>query len=313
MPRALWSGSLSFGLVNVPVQLVSGARDLDYHFHQLHAKDKVRVEHRRFCSEEDAEVLWEEVGHGYERNGKQVVLSDEELASVEPRKTRTIEIEAFVDLEQVDPIYFDHPYYLIASGESEGTARAYRLLVELMGKEERAALGRFVMRTKEYLAAVRVRDGALELTTMRFHDEVRSTSEIPTGGKKPTKKTLDNAVAIIEELSTDWDPERYEDCYRERLRRVIERKRKGATIEAPEPERQPKPVPDLMAALEQTLARVRKGDDMLAAREQAEDRDELERLSREELYERAQREKIPGRSKMDREELAAALRDGDES
>jgi DNA end-binding protein Ku len=313
MPRALWSGSLSFGLVNVPVQLVSGARDLDYHFHQLHSKDKVRVEHRRFCSEEDAEVLWEEVGHGYERNGKQVVLSDEELASVEPRKTRTIEIEAFVDLEQVDPIYFDHPYYLIASGDSEGTARAYRLLVELMGKEERVALGRFVMRTKEYLAAVRVRDGALELTTMRFHDEVRGTSEVPTGGKKPTKKTLDNAVAIIEELSTDWDPERYEDCYRERLRRVIERKRKGATIEAPEPERQPKPVPDLMAALEQTLARVRKGDDMLAAREQAEDGDELEQLSREELYERAQREKIPGRSKMDREELAAALRDGDES
>jgi DNA end-binding protein Ku len=313
VPRALWSGSLSFGLVNVPVQLVSGARDLDYHFHQLHSKDKVRVEHRRFCSEEDAEVLWEEVGHSYEQNGKQVVLSDEELASVEPRKTRTIEIEAFVDLEQVDPIYFDHPYYLIASGDSEGTARAYRLLVELMGKEERAALGRFVMRTKEYLAAVRVRDGGLELTTMRFHDEVRGTSEIPTGGKKPTKKTLDNAVAIIEELSTDWDPERYEDCYRERLRGVIERKRKGATIEAPEPERQPKPVPDLMAALEQTLARVREGDDMLAAREQAEDGDELERLSREELYERAQREKIPGRSTMDREELVAALRDGDES
>jgi DNA end-binding protein Ku len=313
MPRALWSGSLSFGLVNVPVQLVGGARDLDYHFHQLHAKDKARIEHRRFCSEEDVEVLWEEVGHGYEPNGKQVILTDEELGSVEPRKTRTIEIEAFVDLEQIDPIYFDHPYYLIASGESEGTARAYRLLVELMEKEKRAALGRFVMRAKEYLAAVRVRNGALALTTMRFHDEVRDTSGIPTGGKKPTRAALDNAVAIIEELSTDWDPERYEDCYRERLRRVIDRKRKGATIEAPEPERQPKPVPDLMAALEQTLERVRKGDDMLAAREAAEDDHELERLSRQELYQRAQREKVPGRSKMDREELVAALRDGEGS
>jgi DNA end-binding protein Ku len=313
MPRALWSGSLSFGLVNVPVQVVGAARDLDYHFHQLHAKDKVRVEHRRFCSEEDVEVLWEEVGRGYDRNGKQVMLTDEELSSVEPRKTRTIEIEAFVDLEEVDPIYFDHPYYLIASGESEGTARAYRLLVELMDAENRAALGRFVMRSKEYLAAVRVRDGALTLTTMRFHDEVRSTSETRTGGKKPTKKAIDNAVAIIEELSTDWDPERYEDCYRERLRRVIERKRKGATIEAPEPEKQPKPVPDLMAALEQTLKRVREGDDMLAAREQADDGDELERLSRDELYERAQREKIAGRSKMDRDELVAALTDRDGS
>ena len=313
MARSLWRGSLSFGLVSVPVELVSGARDLDYHFHQLHAKDKVRLEHRRFCSDEDAEVLWEEIGHAHEQNGKQVVLSDEELGSVEPRKTRTIEIEAFVDLEQIDPIYFDHPYYLIASGDSEGTARAYRLLVELMGREGRAALGRFVMRSKEYLTAMRVREGALALTTMRFHDEVRDPSGIPTGGKKPTKKALDNAVAIIEELSTDWDPERYQDCYRERLRRVIERKRKGATIEAPEPERQPKPVPDLMAALEQTLERVRKGEDMLAAREQAEDGDEFEGLSREELYERAQREKVPGRSKMDREELVAALRDGDES
>ena len=119
-----------------------------------------------------------------------------------------------------------------------------------MDREDELALGRFVMRTKEYLAAIRVRDGALALSTMRFADEVRPTSQVPTGGKKPARKQLDNAVAVIEELSTDWDPERYEDCYRERLRKVIERKRKGAKIEAPETEREPKPVPDLMAALE---------------------------------------------------------------
>jgi DNA end-binding protein Ku len=257
MARPLWSGSLSFGLVNVPVQLVSAARDLDYHFHQLHAKDKVPIEQRRLCSKEDVEVTWEEVAHSYDLDGKQVVVTDEELASVQPRKTRTIEIEAFVDLNEVDPTYFDHPYFLVPAGDSEGTLRAYRLLVETMAKQEQVALGRFVMRTKEYLTAVRAREGALALTTMLFHDEIRPTKDIPTGGKKPSKKPLDAAVAIIEGLSTDWEPDRYQDCYRERLKRVIDAKRKHKTIEVPKPEKEPEPVPDLMAALERTLEQLR--------------------------------------------------------
>jgi DNA end-binding protein Ku len=252
--RALWSGSLSFGLVNVPVQLVSAARDLDYHFQQLHEKDKVPIEMRRFCSKEDVEVTWEEVAHGYDLDRKQVVLTDEELASVQPRKTRTIEIESFVELSQVDPVYFEHPYFLIPAGDSEGTLRAYRLLVETMAGQDRVALGRFVMRTKEYLVAVRAREGALALTTMLFHDEVRSAKDVPTGGKKPSKKQVDNAVAIVEELSTDWDPERYQDCYRARLKAVIDAKRKRKTIEVPTPQKEPSPAPDLMDALERTLA-----------------------------------------------------------
>ena len=125
---------------------------------------------------------------------------------MQPRKTRTIEVEAFVDLAEVDPIYFDHPYFLVPVGESEGTLRAYQLLVDAMESQERVALGRLVMRTKEYLAAVQVRDGALALTTMLFHDEVRPAANIPTGGKKPSKRALDDALAIIEELSTEWDP-----------------------------------------------------------------------------------------------------------
>jgi DNA end-binding protein Ku len=270
--RTLWSGSLSFGLVNVPIQLVSGARDLDYHFHQLHEKDKARIEQRRFCSEEDTEIMWEEVAHSYDLDGKEVVVTDEELASVQPRKTRTIEIESFVELAEVDPIYFDHPYFLIPAGESEGTLRAYRLLVEVMAEQERVALGRFVMRTKEYLAAVRARDDALALTTMRFHDEVRDPKDVPGGkGKKPQKKALDQAVAIIEGLSAEWDPESYTDCYRERLKRVIDRKRKGAKIEAPKPQKEPKSAPDLMAALEETLKRVKAGDDAGEIREEREE------------------------------------------
>jgi DNA end-binding protein Ku len=262
MARSLWSGALSFGLVNVPVALYSGVVDTDVHFRQLHDKDHTPVETRRFCAEEDVEVDYGEIAHGYEtKDGKQVVLTDEELAAAAPRKTRTIEIEAFVDVADVDPIYFDHPYILMPVGDSEGTQRAYRLLLEVMGATERAALGRFVLRTKEYLVLIRVRGGRLSLTTLLFHDEVRPTKDVPTPTKqaKPAKQQLDQAVALVEALACDWDPKRYEDRYTKRLKRVIRRKQKGQTVKTPEREEAPSPVPDLMAALEQTLAEVKQG------------------------------------------------------
>ena len=257
MPRSLWTGALSFGLVNVPVALYSGVRDTDVHFRQLHAKDHVPVETRRFCKDEDAEVPWDEIAHGYElEDGEEVILTDAELATAAPRRTRTIDIEAFVDVEDVDPIHFDHPYVLVPAGDAEGTLRAYRLLLEVMGRTDRAALGRFVMRTKEYLAIIRERRGRLVLTTMRFHDEVRPAKDVPTPTKKdrPAKKEVDGAVKLIEALSTDWDPSRYEDTYQKRLKQVIRRKRKGQTVEAPDVEKAPPPVPDLMEALERSLA-----------------------------------------------------------
>src|ERR671915_558582 len=263
MPRPLWNGSLSFGLVNVPVQLTGATRDLDLHFRQLHKKDGAPIEQRRYCSQDDAEVQWEEVGRGYELDdGKQVVLTDEELASVQPEKTRTIDVQSFVDLEDVDPIYFDNTWFLVPAGDSQGTRRAYRLLVEVMETTERAALGRFVMRTKEYLVLVRPREGLLSLTTMLFHDEVRPTDEIAPGGRKPAKAKVEQAVAVIESLATDWDPERYTDCYRVRLEQVVEQKRNGEKIKAPTEPKQPKPAPDLMEALQATLERMgsSKGD-----------------------------------------------------
>jgi DNA end-binding protein Ku len=260
MPRTLWNGSLSFGLVNVPVSLTSAARDLDLHFRQLHKKDSSPIEQRRFCSEEEVEVEWEEIARGFDLDGKQVIVTDVELASVQPRKTRTIDIEAFVDLDEVDPIYFDHPWFLVPFGDSEGTLRAYQLLVEVMESTDRAALGRFVMRTKEYLGLVRAREGLLSLTTLLFHDEVRPTDGIAPGGRKPSKPKIDQAVAVIEALATDWDPDRYKDCYRERLTRVVKAKQKGETVKAPAEPKQPKPAPDLMAALEETLAQMGTGD-----------------------------------------------------
>jgi DNA end-binding protein Ku len=305
MPRSLWNGSLSFGLVNVPVRLASAARDLDLHFRQLHEKDAAAIEQRRFCSEEkDVEVPWEEVGRGFElEDGGQLVLTDEELAAAQPERTRTIEVHAFVDLEDVDPIYFDHSWFLVPSGDSEGTLRAYRLLVEVMEESGRVALGRFVMRTKEYLVLVRPREGLLSLTTMLFHDEVRPTDEIAPGGRKPAKQKVEQAVTVIESLSTDWDPERYTDCYRVRLEQVIERKRKGERVKAPDEPKEPAPAPDLMAALQETLDRMGAG----GRKRDGGDRRGLEQLSREELYERAQEQDVPGRSKMSKDELVEAL------
>jgi DNA end-binding protein Ku len=262
--RSLWTGSLSFGLVNVPVQLVSAVRDLDLHFRQLHEKDKSPIETQRWCSEEDKEVPFDAITRSYELDGgKQVLVTDEDLEAVEPRKTRTIDIEQFVDLADVDPIYFDHPYWLVPAGDDEGATRAYKLLLGVMEKTDHAALGRFVMRAKEHLAIVRARDGALTLTTMRFHDEVRSADGVPSAtGKtaKPAKKELDAAVSLIEALADDWDPTKHEDRYRKRLQKVVNKKRKGQTIEIEDGDGdggEPAAVTDLMAALEESLKKAK--------------------------------------------------------
>jgi DNA end-binding protein Ku len=302
MARPLWTGSLSFGLVNVPVALFSAVRDQDLHFHQLHAEDGGRIDTRRFCAEEDKEVPLAEIGHAYDlENGKTVIVTDADLEAVAPRKTRTIDIEAFVDLADVDPIYFDHPYFLAPTGDSEGPRRAYQLLIEAMGRTDRVALGRFVMRTKEYLVAIQVRDERLALTTMLFGDEIRPTKGIDAGGKKPSKQQLDHAVALIEALSDDWDPTEWKDRYRKRLEDVIARKRKGKRISAPKQQPAPAPVPDLMAALERSLEQATgKANAATAGGDLAD-------LSRDELYERAQDDDIPGRSSMSKDELVKAL------
>src|SRR3954467_10270882 len=219
MPRPLWRGSLSFGLVNVPVALVSAARDLDIHFNQLHADSHVRLEVKRVCKKGGHEVPYDEIGYGYEldsgkKKGKEVVLSQEELDAAQPEKTRTIDIDEFVDVADIDPVLFDHPYFLIPDETGQGPARAYRLLVEVMEKQERAALGRLVLRTKEHLVAILVREGLLQATTMAFPDELRDVKELDlptTKANNPKPKELQNAVALIEELSTDYDPKRYKD------------------------------------------------------------------------------------------------------
>ncbi|HEX2084454.1 MAG TPA: Ku protein [Solirubrobacteraceae bacterium] len=263
MPRSLWTGSLSFGLVNVPVALVSAVQDRDVHFHQLDSKTGARLHVERYCKEEDVAIPYEEVAHGYPRSDGDgyVMLTDLELEAAQPEKTRTIDISEFVDLHEIDPIFFDHPYFLVPNAEGEGPLRAYKLLVGVMEQTDRVAVGRFVMRTKEYLVALRVRDGLLSLVTMRFADEIRPADGLNLPGKKdqPSRTEVEHAVSLIEELSCDWEPEKYKDRHRDRLRAIIRDKKKGKTIKAPEEPEVPKAVPDLMAALRESLEAARGG------------------------------------------------------
>jgi DNA end-binding protein Ku len=262
MARPLWSGSLGFGLVSVPVGLYSAVRDRDLHFNQLHEPDSSPIETRRVCAHEGREVPWDEIAKGYELDdGRWVLLSDADLEAAAPRKSHTIDIESFVEEREIDPIYLDRPYLLVS--ENEGAARAYALLCQAMRDSGKVALGRFVMRGKEHLVSIRPRADLLTLTTMRFHDEVRASAEIDAeidAAAQPTGEQIENAMAIIEELEVPFDPACYRDEHRAHLERIIKRKQKGQKIVVPplEPEKPTTPTaPDLMGALEQSLARIR--------------------------------------------------------
>jgi DNA end-binding protein Ku len=314
MPRPIWSGSLSFGLVNVPVRLLSATRDLGVHFNQLHEKDNSRIEVRRVCTEENEEVPWEEVARGYEmESGEIVMLTDEELEAADPKKTRTIDIEAFVDLEEIDPIFYDHPYYLVPDS-NEAAVRAYHLLRSVMERSGQVAIARFVLRTKEYLVAVRTRGEAITLTTMLFHDEVRTPDEVGIDGLPKAKKAeVDQAITLVKSLQRDFDPANYEDEHRKRLLAIIDKKKKGQQIEIPDEPQAPKAVPDLMAALEASIQRMKKGGrDALEADAAVQQNDAaaLKRLPKKDLLARAKEADIEGVSKMSKDELVEALTSG---
>ena len=265
MARSLWRGSLSFGLVNVPVALYSAVRDMDVRFNQLDAKSGARLRVVRVCTKEDAEIPYEEIAHGWpEEDGGYVMLTDEELAAAAPERTRTIDINEFVPIEDIDPIYFDHPYFLVPTGDGDGPLRAYQLLVKAMDEGAgRVAIGRFVLRTKEYTCAVRVREGALQVSTMLYAEEIRDVKDLPLPDRrkhKPAKDELSHAVALVEELSTDWEPEKFKDRHRQRLRKIVKQKQKGETIKAPSEPEVPEAVPDIMEALKASLEAAKKGE-----------------------------------------------------
>ena len=253
MPRSIWTGAISFGLVNVPVKLYSAVSKKTVRFHQLHEKDGVRIQQKRVCPADGDEVSYDQIVKGYEITPDQyVVVTPEELEAIEPRKTKTIDIEDFVDLQDIDPIYYDHPYYLLPG---TGAAKPYKLLVTAMEESSKVAIARVVIRQKEQLVAIRPTGDILTMETMNFADEVvphDKFDEAPDADVETSEREVAMAQQLIESLSAEFDPSKYTDTYRERVIELIERKAEGKEI-AVQPVEEPQPVPDLMAALEASV------------------------------------------------------------
>ena len=256
MPRAIWSGAISFGLVNIPVKLYSAVSRKTVRFHQLDREDNQRIQQKRVNPRTGEEVPYENLVKGYElAPDRYVVITPEELDGLEPQKTKTIDIEDFVDLSEIDPIYYDHPYYLVPD---KGAEKAYKLLLEAMKESGKVAIARVVIRSKENLVAIRPLDGVLTMETMLFGDEVvppDGIEDIPsTDGKaKTSAREVEMAKQLIDSLTAEFDPDKYRDEYRDRVLDMIERKADGQDVVVEVPEEEPQKVPDLMAALEASI------------------------------------------------------------
>jgi DNA end-binding protein Ku len=261
MPRAIWSGTISFGLLNVPVKLYSAVARRGISLREIRESDGTRIRHRRVAEGTDEEVPYEKIVKAYEiAKDRYIPLAKSELEALAPEKSRAIEVQDFVDLAEIDPIYFDSPYYL---GPADGAEKAYSLLAAALESSGKAAIARFVFRNKEHLAALRPSDGVLTLTTMRFADEVVPPTELedvlPSGKPKVAKQEVEMAERLIESLTRDFDPSAYRDEYREQLLELIERKAEGKDVLTAPATEEPKPTaaPDLMAALEESIAAVK--------------------------------------------------------
>lgn len=253
MPRSLWNGTVAFGLVRVPVKLHSATESKKIAFRERHVSDGGAIEHRRVCVKEGKTVPYSEIVKGYEvASGKYVVLSKEEIAVADGPEARVVEIEHFVSVEEIDPVYYERAYYLSPGKLGE---EPYRLLHAALKRSERVGIGRFVFHNKAHLAAIRALEDVIALHTMRFAEEIVGEGEVETGetyAKAPTKLEVETAELLISQLDSSFEPDAYEDTYREALMGVIERKARGEAIEAPDSQ----PVPregDLLAALEASL------------------------------------------------------------
>jgi DNA end-binding protein Ku len=256
MARALWKGTISFGLVTIPIGLVSAieARE-SLAFNLLHKKDGSRIVQKRFCSEEDVEVPWSEVVKGYQHaKGQYVVVTDEDFAKARVPATQTFDIRAFVPAAEVEDVYFDHPYFVQPEGRA---GKAYGLLRDVMQETGRLGIGTIVLRQREHLAALEPYHQALVLTTMRYAHEIRSPRELDLPARGGTGKEMKLARQIVDSLSTAWDPREYKDTYSDVLREVIEAKVKGEEIVAPEMPRRER-VTNLMEALQRSLKQGRR-------------------------------------------------------
>ncbi len=348
MARAIWSGALNFGLVTVPVELYSATQDHTVHFRQFQRGTADRIRYKRVNERTGEEVPYDEIVKGYDLGGDEyVIVEPEELDEVAPGRSRTIDIDAFVDLDEIDPVYFSKTYWLAPAREEFG--RAYSLLIDAMGRTNRAGLARFVMRGKEHIAAVRSGDGVLVLNTLLFPEDIRDPAKeitkLPQAGQARGKE-VDMAVSLIESMADEWRPEEYHDTYTQRVMQLIEDKRAGRTITPAESPPEATKVVDLFDALSRSVEGRRRGGEPAeepareadggrkptrGGRRAAGKRDEdtgagkagdgaqadkagrrrsgpdLSELTKAELDRRARDLEVKGRSKMNRAELEQAV------
>jgi DNA end-binding protein Ku len=263
MARSIWSGAISFGLVNVPVKLYSAVSRKTVRFNQLNSETGNRIQQKRVDPDTGEEVPYEQIVKGFElTKDRYVVFTPDEMDALEPERTRTIQIEDFVDLPEIDPIYYDHPYYLVPD---KGAAKAYGLLLNAMEASEKVAIARVVIRSKEALVAIRPAGELLMMETMIFHDEVvphENLDDLPDSKDlKVSDREVKMAQQLIDSLSSEFTPEKYRDEYRDKVLDLIERKASGEEIAVQPEAPAPAQVPDLMAALEASLAAVSSGDE----------------------------------------------------
>jgi DNA end-binding protein Ku len=254
----MWTGSISFGLVNIPVKVFTAVRHKEVRFHQLHDKDGGRIRQKRVCEVDGKEVAYDDISKGYEISpGNYVMIDPDELEKLNPKATRSIDIEDFVDLEDVDPIFYESNYYL---APDRGAAKPYGLLLEAMKKTGKVGIARMVMRTKQYLCAIRPKGEALVMHTLLYADEIVGVDEIEDIDKhsKPSERELTMAEQLVGSLSGKWKPDKYKDEYREQVEDLIKRKAEGQEIVVPEVEEAPAKVVNLMDALRKSLAHANK-------------------------------------------------------
>ncbi|MFV0132051.1 Ku protein [Streptomyces sp. HMX87] len=331
MARAIWSGVLTFGLVTVPVQLFTATEDHTVHFRQLQRGTSDRIRYQRVNERTGEEVDYDEIVKGYDLGGGDyVIVEPDELDEIAPGKSQVIEITGFVDLDRIEPVYFQRTYYLAPKGEEY--TKVYELLRAALEKENKTGIATFVMRSKQYLVALRAQEEVLVLHTLHWADEVRDPhGELPLlpDHSEATGKELRTARQLIGALSIDWRPEGYHDTYEERVKELVEAKADGKEIVSEEAPPQATDVIDLMEALQRSVEQSGKGrqqpsgkrgkpkerpadghGDGKAKRRKAtgkRDRGKLEQLNKSELYERAGRLGIPGRSRMNRDQLLKAV------
>jgi DNA end-binding protein Ku len=300
MPRAIWSGSISFGLVTVPVRMYSAIEEHTLHFNYVHEPDGSRIGYEKLCKAEEKAVPDDEIVKAFEyEKGEWVYMTDEDFQAAAAENHRTIDIRTFVPFEDIDPILFERTYYL---APQEDGAKVYALLVRAMERSGLAAVAKWVMRDRQNLGLLRIREGVITLERMYFADEIRPVDELAPGRSNVDEKELALAEQLIEQYTGEFDPSQYRDTYRDALCEIIKAKRRGEEVHA-EREPEPEAPTDLMAALRASVDAARQRGSRVA------DGDgEYEALSKEELYELAKKADIPGRSDMSKKELVEALK-----